>query len=169
MDGTSSPNGGKAPDVSVASRDGKTVRIRELLGSDARPLLLAFFKTSCPTCKLAWPYLERLHRAYGPGVRVAGVSQDDTATSERFYAEHGGATFDLLLDRAPSYRASHAFDVWSVPHLVLLAPDGTVRSSFAGWQKAEMEGLATLLASESGLPHVPVVPPGDAVPAMKPG
>lgn len=161
--------GGRAPDVVLATREGRPVRVHELLAADPRPLLLAFFKASCPTCKLTWPYLERLHRSYGAAVRVVGVSQNDAATAERFYEEFGPSTFDLALDLEPAYRASNAFDVDSVPHLVLLAPDGTVRAVFAGWQRSEMESLARLLASESGLPLVPVVPPGDPVPAMKPG
>lgn len=161
--------GGRAPDVALATRDGRPVRVPKPLAADPRPVLLAFFKASCPTCKLTWPYLERLHRSYGAAVRVVGISQNNAATAESFYTEFGHATFDLALDLEPAYRASNAFDVDAVPHLVLLAPDGTVRAVFAGWQKAEMEGLARLLASESGLPLVPVVPPGDPVPAMKPG
>ncbi len=161
--------GGRAPDVALQTSDGRPLRVPDLLAADPRPLLLAFFKASCPTCKLTWPYLERLHRSYGGAVRVVGVSQNDAATADRFFAEFGAATFDLALDPEPAFRVSNAFDVDAVPHLVLLAPDGTVRAVFAGWQKAEMEGLARLLASESGLPLVPVVPPGDPVPAMKPG
>jgi peroxiredoxin len=127
------------------------------------PVLLAFFKTSCPICRLTWPYLQRLHEAYGrQAVHVVGVSQDDATSSRAYYAENGGATFDLLLDPEPTFVASNAFDVESVPLLVLLSPDGTIEDTFAGWSRKRMEELGARFASKS-VPFVPVVPPGDPV------
>lgn len=95
-------------------------------------------------------------------MRVVGVSQDDAASSRAFYAAHGAATFDLLLDPEPTFVASNAFDVESVPLLVLLAPDGTVDDTFAGWSRKRMEALGARFASKS-VPLVPVIPPGDPV------
>src|ERR1019366_5285612 len=70
----------------------------------------------------AWPYLQRLHRAYGAkAVHVVGVSQNDADSSRAYYADHGEATFDLLLDPEPTFAASNAFGVESVPHLRLLS------------------------------------------------
>ena len=133
------------------------------------PVLLVFFKTSCPICQLTWPYLERLHRAYGgKAVHVVGVSQNDAESSRTFYAEHGGATFDLLLDPEPTFFASNAFGVESVPHLVLLSPESLVEDVFAGWSKARMEALGARFASKK-IPFTPVVPPGDPVRDSAPG
>jgi peroxiredoxin len=127
------------------------------------PVLLAFFKTSCPICRLTWPYLQRLHEAYGrQAVHVVGVSQDDAAASRAYYAANGNATFDLLLDPEPTFAASNAFQVESVPLLVLLSPDGTIEDSFAGWSKNRIEALGARFASKS-VPFVPVIPPGDPV------
>jgi peroxiredoxin len=127
------------------------------------PVLLAFFKTSCPICRLTWPYLQRLHEAYGrQAVHVVGVSQDDATSSRAYYAENGGATFDLLLDPEPAFVASNAFQVESVPLLVLVAPDGAIEDTIAGWSKKRMEELGARFASKS-IPFVPVVPPGDPV------
>jgi hypothetical protein len=36
-------------------------------------VVLAFFKISCPTCQYAFPFLERLHRAYGGWTREGEV------------------------------------------------------------------------------------------------
>ena len=37
--------------------------------------VLAFFKTDCPTCQFAFPFLERLHERFAKsGLRVLGVS-----------------------------------------------------------------------------------------------
>lgn len=127
------------------------------------PVLLAFFKTSCPICQLTWPYLQRVHEAYGgKAVHVVGITQNDLTSSRAYYAEYGGATFDLLLDPEPAFAASNAFDVEAVPHLVLLSPHGVVLDVFAGWSKNSMEALGARFASKA-VPLVPVVPPGDPV------
>lgn len=101
-------------------------------------------------------------------MHVVGVSQNDVDSSRAYYAEHGGATFGLLLDPEPAFAASNAFDVESVPHLVLLSPEGLVEDVFAGWSKARMEALGARFAAKD-VPLVPVVPPGDPVRDFSPG
>ncbi|HSB64421.1 MAG TPA: TlpA disulfide reductase family protein [Thermoanaerobaculia bacterium] len=159
-----------APRVRFRTTEGAILSTADVVArGHGLPTLLAFFKTSCPICQLTWPYLERLHRAYGgKAVHVVGVSQNDAASSRAYYAEHGGATFDLLLDPEPAFAASNAFDVESVPHLVLLSPEGLVEDVFAGWSKARMEALGARFAAKD-VPFVPVVPPGDPVRDSSPG
>jgi peroxiredoxin len=156
--------------VSLATLEGKTVDLARVLADGAsRPTLLVFFKVSCPVCQMDWPYLERLHRAHGEGLRVVGVSQNDAAASLKYHAAYGGATFDLLLDPEPAFGASNAYGVASVPHHVLLEPDGTVRRVFAGWQRKPLEELDAELSAAHGRPPAGVVPPGDPAVAMRPG
>ncbi len=156
--------GSAAPDSRFRTREGASLSTGDVVAAaHGLPVLLAFFKTSCPVCQLAWPYLQRLHAAYGgKTVRIVGVSQNDDASSLTFYRTHGSATFELLFDPEPTFVASNAFDVESVPLLVLLAPDGAVEDSFAGWSKSRMEALGARFASASA-PLVPVIPPGDPV------
>ena len=160
----------RAPETSFLAPGRGRVTTSDLVKEAAGlPLLLAFFKATCPTCKLAWPYLQKLHAAYGgSAVRVAGVAQDDEEAARAFYAEFGGASFDLLLDPKP-YAASSAFGVESVPHLVLVAPDGSHEVLFSGWSRDELEALGARLADSKGLPHTGLVAPGDPVPAFRPG
>lgn len=160
----------RAPEVSLqASEGGDVTTSRLVAGSNGLPLLLVFFKTSCPTCKLSWPYLQKLHAAYGgKSVRVVGVAQDPAEEARTFYAEFGNATFELVVD-APPYPASNAFDVESVPHLSLLSPDGGLENLYEGWSKAALQALGARLAAAKGLPPAELVAPGDPVPAFKPG
>lgn len=101
-------------------------------------------------------------------MHVFGVSQDDADSSRAYYAKHGGATFDLLLDPEPTFAASNAFGVESVPHLVLLSPEGLVEDVFTGWSKARMEALGARFVAKN-VPFMPVVPPGDPVRDFAPG
>lgn len=165
--GTSSPPspGKPAPAVSFSRPGGGTVTTAGLLAeAHGLPLLLAFFKTSCPTCRLAWPYVQRLHEAYGgAAVKVVGVSQNAQDESRRFFEEFGNATFELVLDPEPGFAASDAFQVEAVPHFALVSPAGVLEDVFAGWSKAKMEALGERLALARSLARIPVVPPGDLV------
>ena len=156
--------GSAAPDARFLTPEGVSLSTKSVIErGKGLPVLLAFFKTSCPICQLTWPYLQRIHDAYGgKSVHVVGISQDDAASSAAYYAAHGAATFDLLLDPEPSFVASNAFDVESVPLIVLLSPDGTIEDTFAGWSKKRMEALGARFASKA-VPFVPVIPPGDPV------
>ena len=49
------------------------------------PVLAAFFKVSCPTCQYTFPFLERIHKAYGDRkITIVGISQNDQRDTSRF-------------------------------------------------------------------------------------
>src|SRR5215831_5120833 len=88
--------GTKAPDFSLQAMDGSMFSLREALGNG--PVVLAFFKVSCPTCQYAFPFLQRLFEAYrNRGVRLIGVSQNDASDTAAF-AKQYGVKFPIVLD-----------------------------------------------------------------------
>jgi len=153
--------GRRAPDFDLARLDQGNVHLKELLKDG--PVLLAFFKASCPVCQLTLPFLERIHSdrkvdAY----RVYGISQDDPETAREFNKEYG-ITLPMLLDTAESgYPASNDYGISHVPSLFLIEADGTVGWSQEGFNKREM----TALGRRAG---VKVFGPGDDVPEWKAG
>ena len=54
--------GKAAPDFSLATLDGKAFSLKGALSQG--PVVLAFFKVSCPTCQYAFPFYERLFQSY---------------------------------------------------------------------------------------------------------
>src|ERR1700721_2369029 len=99
--------GTKAPDFELKTMDGKKFVLRDELARG--PLVLAFFKVSCPTCQYAFPFLDRLERAYGHnGVRIIGVSQNNPKETTAFIKEFG-VTFPVLLDDTDKYPVSNAY------------------------------------------------------------
>jgi thiol-disulfide isomerase/thioredoxin len=157
--------GAPAPAATFFKAAGTELTTREVLGeAKGLPTLFAFFKVSCPTCQLAWPYVQRLHELYGgKAVRVAGVCQNTAAEGVAYSRTYGGATFDILVDAEPRFDASNAFGVESVPLLVLVSPGGKVLRVQTGWSKREMEELGREIAKAKGLTVTPVVPPADPV------
>ena len=87
-------------------------------------MLAVFFKVSCPVCQYTFPFLERMHKAYGDKkVAIVGISQDDQRDTAAFLKEYG-VTFPTLLDDPNGYAVSNAYGLTNVPVVV---PDRTGR------------------------------------------
>src|SRR6266436_5876129 len=98
--------GNVAPGFSLKSLDGKEFSLSAAL--ERGPVVLAFFKVSCPVCKFTFPFLERVFKAYGSSeVTFLGISQDNSSAS-RDFANEFGVTFPILLDTA-GYPVSNAY------------------------------------------------------------
>lgn len=136
--------GVKAPGFELRSVDGKPFSLDD---ERARgPIVLAFFKVSCPTCQYAFPFLERLHKVYGSkGTRVIGISQNDARDTAAFTKEFG-ITFPVLLDDPRSYAASNAYGLTNVPSIFWVAQDGEIEVSSVGWVKADFEDINRRMA-----------------------
>ena len=150
--------GSHVPDVRLKLLSGGAATLREIAARG--PVLLAFFKISCPVCQLTFPFLERLHAA--GTLAVYGISQND-ARDTREFNEDFGVTFPILLDHeAGGFPASNAFGISSVPTLFLVESGGAISHVIEGWRKKEMEWLG----AKAG---VAVFRQGDNVPEWKAG
>lgn len=139
--------GTKAPDFELKAIDGKRFVLREELAQG--PVVLAFFKVACPTCQYAFPFLERLERAYGhQGARLIGVSQNDSKQTAAF-AKEFGVKFPLLLDDADTYPVSNAYGLTNVPTVFWIAQDGEIEVSSVGWIKSEFDEISRKMAEAS--------------------
>jgi peroxiredoxin len=131
--------GVKAPDFTLTTTDGKPFSLKEAL--QRGPVVLAFFKISCPVCQYAFPYLERVHRANsGNKVTIVGVSQDNERDTLRFMKEFG-VTFPVLLDPSDSYAVSNAYGLTNVPSIFWIGTDGTIEISSVGWSRRDVEDI----------------------------
>jgi peroxiredoxin len=153
--------GTKAPEFELKAMDGKRFLLREELSRG--PLVLAFFKVSCPTCQYAFPFFQRLERAYGhKGVRIIGVSQNDPKETAAFTKEFG-VTFPVLLDDTDKYPVSNAYGLTNVPSMFWIAQDGNIEISSVGWVKADFEEISRKMAEAGNTGPVAVFKPGEDV------
>jgi len=158
--------GNVAPGFSLKSLDGKEFSLNAALQHS--PVVLSFFKVSCPVCKFTFPFLERLFKTYGgDGVTFLGVSQDNVAAS-RDFAHEFGISFPVLID-APGYPASNAYGLTTVPTFFLINQDGTIQVASVGFGKAEIESIANTLADRRNITRAPVFRSDESIPAHKPG
>jgi peroxiredoxin len=153
--------GTKAPDFELRAMDGKRFVLSDELAQG--PLVLAFFKVSCPTCQYAFPFLERLEQAYGhKGVRIIGISQNDPRDTAAFTKEFG-VTFPVLLDDTRKYPASNAYGLTNVPTLFWIAKDGEIELSSVGWVKADFEEISRRMSDTGQKPAAVIFRPGEDV------
>jgi peroxiredoxin len=153
--------GAKTPDFELKTMDGKRFSLRDELASG--PLVLAFFKVSCPTCQYAFPFLQRLERAYGDkGVRIVGVSQNDASQTAAFTKEFG-VTFPVLLDETDKYPVSNVYGLTNVPSIFWIAQDGEIELSSVGWVKADFEAISRKMAELANTAPAAVFSPGEDV------
>jgi peroxiredoxin len=153
--------GTKAPEFELKAMDGRSFELRDELARS--PVVLAFFKVSCPTCQYALPFLERLERAYGhQGVRLIGVSQDDPKHTAAFTKEFG-VTFPVLLDDRDAYPVSNAYGLTNVPTLFWIAQDGQIEVSSVGWLKTDFTEISRKMAESGKIPSAVLFEPGEDV------
>src|SRR6516162_11178493 len=135
--------GNPAPNFSLKTLDSKEFALSSALKKG--PVVLSFFKVSCPVCKFTFPFLERLYQRYGKDdATFLAVSQDNLGAS-RDFAKELGLTFPVLTDAA-GYPVSNAYGLTMVPTVFLLESAGAVRVSSMGFVRADLESIADSLA-----------------------
>jgi len=141
---TALATGAKAPSFELHTSDGTKFSLQDELANG--PVVLAFFKVSCPTCQYTFPFLERLHKAYqGKGVKVIGVSQNELKDTAAF-AKEFGVTFPILLDDTRKYPVSNAYGLTNVPTIFWIDQDSEIEVSSVGWVKADFEQINRKMA-----------------------
>jgi len=158
--------GNMAAGFSLKSLDNKDYSLNALL--ERGPVVAGFFKVSCPVCQFTFPFLERLYKRYGgDGVTFLGISQDDARATQNFAKEYG-VTFPLAVDEN-GYPVSNAYGLTNVPTVFLIDTDGTVKVSCMGFDKKDLENIATHLAERKKISLAPLFRSDEVVPANKPG
>ena len=159
--------GTKAPDFELKAMDGQRFVLSEALVQG--PVVLAFFKVSCPTCQYAFPFLERLQKAYAQkNVALVGVSQNEVKDTAAFIKEFG-ITFPMLLEDTDTYPVSNAYGLTNVPTIFWIAQDGEIEISSVGWVKADFEGINRRIAETGKTRPAVIFQPGEDVRGFRAG
>jgi peroxiredoxin len=153
--------GTKAPDFSLPASDGSKFSLRDALSRG--PVILAFFKVSCPTCQYTFPFLERLYKAYGgKSVTLVGVSQNEPKDTAAFAREYG-ITFPILLDDTHKYPVSNAYGLTNVPTIFWIAQDSDIETSSVGWVKNDFAEISRKMAESLKVSPAVMFKPGEDV------
>jgi len=148
----------RAPGFRLTRLDGGEAGLGDLISTG--PVLLAFFKITCPVCQLTLPFLDRLNTP--PGLSVYGISQNDVEDTTDFVHTYR-LRFPMLLDTEESgFPISNAYGISSVPTSFLVETDGVISRVIEGWNRQEIEWLGARLG-------IAAIGAADRVPDWKAG
>lgn len=112
-------------DFSLPTLQGDRMNLRALRG---RLVIVNFWATWCPPCRVEMPILEKLHRDLtAQGVSVLTISDEDPGVLREFMHKQG-YTLPVLLD--PKRRVFDHFRVYGIPDTRVFDEDGRLIAEF---------------------------------------
>lgn len=96
--------GYRAPDFSLATLNGKNVRLSDFAG---RPVLINFWATWCGPCRAEIPSLEAASRHFGDRAVILGVNVQESPRLVAPYLAELGMTYPVVLDTDASVSLSY--------------------------------------------------------------
>jgi peroxiredoxin len=135
------------------------------LPGDATLNFLAFFKSTCPTCATALPFVRVLHERAPAGFRVLGVAQDEEPAAQAL-AEVLGLDFPIGLESIP-WSVSASYGLVTVPTFFLVNGGGEILVTSPGLARDELREIGRRAAQAGGSPIDPILDP--ELPVFVPG
>jgi peroxiredoxin len=126
-----------APDFSLQSLDGKTLRLSDFRG---KAVLLNFWATWCGPCKIEMPWFVELQNQYAAqGFQIVGVAMDDASKEDiGKFAKDMGVNYPILIGKESV--GEQYGGVPALPESFLIGRDGKIVDKIIGLRgKAEIE------------------------------
>jgi thiol-disulfide isomerase/thioredoxin len=126
-----------APDFSLESLDGSSLRLSDLRG---KAVLLNFWATWCGPCKIEMPWFVDLQKQYGSqGLQIVGVAMDDASKEDiGKFAKDMGVNYPILIGKESV--GDQYGGVPALPESFLISRDGKIVDKIIGLRgKAEIE------------------------------
>lgn len=122
--------GNLAPDFTLQTTSGESFTLSEFTAGDGTPVVLNFWATWCPPCRVEMPYFENASRRYDGRIAVLGVNQVESPDAVADYATKNGITYPLLLDS--DMKVNNRFGVVNLPTTLFIDRNGVVREVLVG-------------------------------------
>jgi peroxiredoxin len=138
--------GARAPEIDLPTLAGGRVKLSKLRG---RPVVVTFWGTYCPPCRVEFPELVRAQQTHGAaGLYVLGVNGRDQEYSTKdvqAFVDQFAAPFTIALDTRG--RSRTAYRIIGLPTTVFVDTAGVVRRIHFGPIDGEAldRGIATIL------------------------
>ncbi|MCC6499345.1 MAG: redoxin domain-containing protein [Anaerolineales bacterium] len=124
-----------APDFSLPTTDGETMRLSDFRG---QAVLVNLWATWCPPCRAEMPAIEKVYNEYkDEGFVVLAIDmtyQDKLSSVPPFVQEHE-LTFPILLDETGE--TARAYQLRSLPSSFFIDRNGIIREVVIGGPMAE--------------------------------
>jgi thiol-disulfide isomerase/thioredoxin len=103
-------------------------------------LVVTFWASWCAPCKRELPLLEGIQRVAGKDkVQVVAINIEDRDTYRKL--SRGLKTYTLSINHDYGRKASEAYGVSGIPHLVLIGRDGRIISVHRGYSEEGIDSI----------------------------
>ena len=119
-----------APDFTLTATDGRTITLSDYTTNRGTPVILNFWATWCPPCRVEMPYFESAHNLYDEEVAILGLNQAESAATIAAYAGERGLTYPLLVDA--DMKVNNLYGVLNLPTTIFIDRNGVVREVLIG-------------------------------------
>ena len=123
------PSASAAPDFTLNDVAGARRSLSDFRG---KVVLLDFWATWCPPCRVSIPVLQEIHKEYeSRGLAVVGVSVDQELAAVAPFVREQGITYPVLLGGESD--VSEVYQVRGIPTVYLLDKEGRVVRHWVGF------------------------------------
>ena len=120
----------EAPDFTIQDLDGKPIKLSEFKG---RRVILDFWATWCPPCKMEIPHFIKLRDKYEQNdLVIIGISSEDQNTLRSFADKHK-VNYPLAIEKE-NLPAPYS-DVTSLPTTFFIDRDGIIKKVLVGYHE----------------------------------
>jgi peroxiredoxin len=131
--------GKPAPDFTLTTLDGKTVKLSDQKGS---VVLLDFWATWCGPCVKALPHVQKLAAdkdKADKGLKVWAVNAREENSKIQKFIDDNKYTFGVPIDKSGDVMQS--YNVSGIPTTVVVGKDGVVIKTFVGYSEDNLKQL----------------------------
>ena len=130
---------GEEPDFALQDTEGREVRLADFRG---KVVLLEFFATWCPPCRMAVPDMNQLNSSLkGKDVAILAIAIGERMEDVRGFAKEQGITYTVLVDNEG---VDSLYGVSTIPTTIILDKNGAVVARHLGY----MPGYADVMTRE---------------------
>jgi len=128
---TTAPHvGNLAPDFTLQTVAGESVTLADYRASGGMPVVLNFWATWCPPCRVEMPHFDAANALFAGDVAILGVNQAESPATIAGYAADHGLSYRLLVDE--DMKVNHLYGVLNLPTTVFIDRNGIVREVLIG-------------------------------------
>ena len=141
--GAAKSGGGGTREFTLTDLDGNRVSLASFKGNSV--VILDFWATWCPPCRMTMPVLQRLKDSLGNrGLVVLSIDQGENPDKVRSFIRQNGLTMRILMDNASS--VANAWGVNGIPSLFVIDKEGNVRHHEVGYEPAMETRLSEIIS-----------------------
>jgi len=132
---TSDPGSGrqKAPDFTMLDQNGNDVRLSEII-SGGRPVVLNFWASWCPPCKVEMPDFNKVYLELGSEIKFMMVAlvdgQRETVQSGTKYIKDNNFSFPVYFDT--KQEGAYSYGIRAIPTTLFIDTEGNIATGAQG-------------------------------------